>query len=416
MRLRILLLLILSSSWCFSQSKDQYLKTNRFDLRSSDFDFPQADFKIIGFGAYHGAEKTEKAEHLLLDNLLKHKRIKYYLPETDFGIGYYLNEYLKSGDTVLLKDLVKHYGLRVPQEKSIETYQKWKDLKALNDRELVGDRLTVVGIDVMVSYKYSAKLLLECLPMEKGKFESYDHLVNMLKMDTTDYSPNYDSYAKHLLKAFVNTYQDHNAEFQAMPGKKSLVDHLMENMKQTFKKSGREKVIFDNYLALSPLYNFKDAPQFVRMGFFHMEKDRENNNPSFFTRLIENKVYGREEVISIAGFLTKSRVLWDVQYNAQKQYTRYTTQGGFGIGDYWKEYFKGIAKFKRNKLSDLTLFRLNQPNSPYKNNQTDLMEIKGFLKKSNKADLKGKSTTNYFDYAMLISDAVANRPIEELDK
>lgn len=416
MKYRLLAILMVLAQLCFSQSKDQYLKANRFDLRSSDFDFPQADFKIIGFGAYHGAEKTEKAEQLLLDNLLKHKRIKYYLPETDFGIGYYLNEYLKSGDTILLKDLVKHYGRRVPQEKSIETYQKWKDMKVLNDRELAGNRLAVVGIDVMVSYKYSVKLLLEWLPMGKGKFESYDHLGNMLKIDTTDYSPNYDSYAKNLLKAFVNTYQEHPAEFQALPGKKAFVDHLMENIKQTLKKSGREKVIFDNYLALSPLYHFKDAPQFVRMGFFHMEKERENNNPSFFTRLIENKVYGREEVISIAGFLTKSRVLWDVQYNPQNQYTGYTTKGGFGIGDYWKEYFKGIAKFKRNKLSDLTLFRLNQPNSPYKNNQTDLMEIKGFLKKSNKEDLKGKSTTDYFDYALLMTDAEANRPLEELDK
>ena len=46
--------------------------------------------------------------------------------------------------------------------------------------------------------------------------------------------------------------------------------------------------------------------------------------------------------------------------------------------------------------------------------QTDLMEIKLFLKKSNKNDLKGKTTTDYFDYAVLKSNSKASKPIEEL--
>ena len=44
------------------------------------------------------------------------------------------------------------------------------------------------------------------------------------------------------------------------------------------------------------------------------------------------------------------------------------------------------------------------------------MEIKLFLKKSNKNDLKGKTTTDFFDYAILISNSKANKPIEVLDK
>ena len=128
-----------------------------------------------------------------------------------------------------------------------------------------------------------------------------------------------------------------------------------------------------------------------------------------------HNIYKKEEIISIAGFLTKSRVLWDLKYDEKKKYIGYTTEGGYGIGDYWKEYFKGINKLKNNRLSNLTLYRLNNENSPYKKNQTDLMEIKLFLKKSNKNDLKGKTTTDYFDYAILISNSKANKPIEELN-
>jgi hypothetical protein len=400
----------------FSQSKSEYLKNNRFDLLKSNFEFPQKDFKIIGFGAYHGSQETEIVENILLENLIKKNSIKYYLPETDFGIAYYFNQYLKSGDTILLKDLVKHYGERVPQEKTIETYNKWKHIKKINDNQLTKDKIEVVGIDLIVTYKYTSKLLIELFQIEKGKYKSYDNLVEMVKIDTTDYSPNYDSYSKNILKNFITDYENDKTYFHSITNNKIITDNLIENIKLTLKNQDREKIIFENYLHLSQLYNFNSSPQFVRMGFFHIEKDRENNYPSFFTRLIENNIYKKEQIISIVGFLTKSRVLWDLKYNDKKEYISYTTKGGYGIGDYWKEYFKGINKLKKNRLSNLTLYHLNNENSPYKKNQTDLMEIKLFLKKSNKNDLKGKTTTDYFDYAILISNSQANKPIEELGK
>lgn len=414
MKIRILIVLVVFIQSAFSQSKNEYLKNNRFDLLKSNFEFPQKDFKIIGFGAYHGSQETENVENILLQKLIQNKKIKYYLPETDFGIAYYFNQYLKSGDTILLKDLVKHYGNRVPQEKTIETYNKWKNIKKINDNQLPINRIEVVGVDMIVTYKYTSKLLIDFFQAEKGKYKSYDTLVEMVKIDTTDYSPNYDSYSKSVLKNFLTEYENNKTYFQSISKNLKITDNLIENINLTFKKREREKTIYENYLHLSQIYDFKSNPQFVRMGFFHIEKDRENNNPSFFTRLIENNIYKKEDVISIAGFLTKSRVLWDLKYDPKKNYIGYTTEGGYGIGDYWKEFFKGIKKLKRNKLSNLTLYQLNNENSPYKKNQTDLMEIKLFLKKSNKNDLKGKTTTDYFDYAVLISNSKASKPIEEL--
>ncbi|RKS03134.1 hypothetical protein [Flavobacterium sp. 102] len=400
----------------FSQSKNDYLQSNRYDILDASFEFPHSGFKIMGFGAYHGSQETENAEKIILEQLIRKHKIKYYLPETDFGIAYYFNQYLKSGDTLLLKDLVKHYGSRVPQERSIETYNKWKNIKKINDNQSAADKIEVVGIDLIVTYKYTSKLLIELFETGKGKFVSYDNLAAMLKIDTTDYSPNYDSYSKNVLKAFVSDYENNKAYFQSISKNQKITDNLIDNISLTFKKRDREKTIFDNYLSLSELYNFSSNAQFVRMGFFHIEKERENNNPSFFTRLIESNVYKKEEIVAIAGFLTKSRVLWDLKFDDKKKYIGYTTEGGYGIGDYWKEYFKGINKLKRNRLSNLTLYSLNKENSPYTKNETDLMEIKLFLKKSNKNDLKGKTTTDYFDYAILISNSRASTPIDEMDK
>ena len=79
------------------------------------------------------------------------------------------------------------------------------------------------------------------------------------------------------------------------------------------------------------------------------------------------------------GYLTKSEVLWDKIYDENGDYKTYTTEKGFGIGDYWKEYFKGIKELKKTKVSDITLFKLNSENSPYQNG-ADLIEIKLFFK------------------------------------
>ena len=83
----------------------------------------------------------------------------------------------------------------------------------LNDNQLAKDKIEVVGIDLIVTYKYTSKLLIELLQTEKGKYESYDNLVAMVKIDTTDYSPNYDSYSKNILKNFLADYENNKPYF-----------------------------------------------------------------------------------------------------------------------------------------------------------------------------------------------------------
>ncbi|TRZ41826.1 erythromycin esterase family protein [Robertkochia solimangrovi] len=402
----------------YSQSKIAYLEKNRFDLNSSAFDFPERDFNIIGFGAYHGSAKTEQTEYALLRSLTKEGLIQYYLPETDFSIGHFFNEYLQTGDTLLLKDLIYNYGIRVPQERSIETYEKWKKIKELNDDLSGKHKLTVVGIDLLVSYKYTCKHLLEIIDYKQNQEKSLLGIVNMVVSDTTDFSPYYDSYSKKVLKNFVEDYEINPAKFETVIKDKFVFDHLIENLKSTFENFGsssnREKIIYDNYLRLNEYYNFDRKRQFVRFGFFHLEKEREGNNASFFTRLIEGNIYQRNKIITVIGYLTNSRVLWDIVYDDHNNYKSYTTEGGYGIGDYEKEYFLGIGNLKNAKNSDITLFRLNQKNTPYSNGIPDLMEIVMEDDTSNGEQVKGKSTTEFLDYAVLISNSKANTPIEEI--
>ena len=400
----------------FAQSKVEYLRNNRFDLISADFDFPQKDFKILGFGAYHGSAKTEQVENILLKSLTKNGTIKYYLPETDFSIAHYFNKYLQTGDTLLLKDLVFHYGIRVPQEGSIETYKKWIGIKNLNDSLPKDNKLTVVGIDMLVSYKYTSKHLLEIIDYKRNREESFRKVVNMVETDTTDFSPYYDSYSKGILKDFVSDYDKNPSKFDNDINDKFVFGHIINNLKLSFDDSTyREKTIFNNYTHLSSFYKFDQNPQFLRYGFLHLEKEREGNSVSFFRMLIENKIYERNEILSVIGYLTESRVLWDKEYDDDGNYTSFTTEGGYGIGDYEKEYFRGIENLKKTKISDISLFRLNQKNTPYSDGIPDLVEVIMTDEKSNTEEVKGKSTTDFFDYAVLISNSKANTPIEEME-
>ncbi|WP_313377303.1 hypothetical protein [Chishuiella sp.] len=409
-------LVLFSSILAFSQNKLTYLKKNSFDITDKKFTFPQSNFNIIGFGAYHGSEKTEDVEIEIIKSVLKKTSIKYYLPETDLSIAHYFNDFLVTGDTILLKDLIIQYGIRVPQERTIEVYNKWKYLKKINDNLPETDKIKVLGIDLLVSNKYVSRHILEIVKNQNNQFPILSEIDQMVKTDTTSYSTENTSFSSILLKKFITDYENNIEKYEKNITNKFEFNQILKNLKISFSdKSEREKTMYENYLSFSSEYNFKENPQFLRMGFFHLEKSREGKNgyPSFFARLIENKIYSKEKVISIIGFLTKSEVLWDEKYNGQ-QYIGYTTEGGFGIGDYEKEYFRGIQNLKDAKISDETLFRLNKKNSPYLAKEPDLIEVIMTDNDSNSNKVIKTSTLDYLDYAVLISNSKASVPIFEM--
>ena len=414
----ILICLLLSTLFSFSQTKKEYLTKQRFDLHDTSFSFPQKDFKIIGFGAYHGSVKTEATAINLLQSLLRSTDIAYYLPETDYSVAHYFEQFLKTGDTLLLKDLVIHYGTNVPQERSIAVYKKWKKLKEINDQLPSYKKLKVIGIDILTNYKYTTKHLLELLDENQIQSEALNELQQMIKLDTTDYSTRYDSYSKGVLKRFISDVDKRSIIYKSSINDTVTWNHIVKNIKITFTNFSRlrEPTIYQNYIDLSVRFDFRNNPQFLRMGFSHLEKSREGKEgyPYFFTRLIENNIYKKEEVISVIGYLTNSEVLWDELYDDNGKYKGFTTEAGFGIGDYEKEYFRGIDNLKKTKISDQTLFRLNAKNTPYSDNMPDLIDIIMTDEKSNSEAVKGMSTTEFIDYAILISDSPASKPIYEL--
>ena len=227
-----------------------------------------------------------------------------------------------------------------------------------------------------------------------------------------------NAFLKKQLRDFIKDYEEKKTTYEMKISDTAIFNHIISNLKKELGPySPREPRILSNYVFLKKQYDLDGAMQFFRYGVFHIMKEKINGRSTFFNQLIENDLYKKEEVLSIQGFLTKSRVLWEIKKDKRTNYVGFTTKGGVGIADYWLEYYKGIKHLKRNKKSNITCYFLNGKNGPYKKENTfELVEIKKLFGRNFWNLERDKNTTDYIDYAILISNSKANRPLEELKK
>ena len=423
MKSNFIIVLLFLSQITFAQNRKAYLAENRVDLRQRNSTLiSETDFNIIGFGAYHGSAKTYEAELVLLNSLAEHALLDYYVVEGNMSQAHFFQEYLQNGDENLLKELVDAYQTIVVQEGTIDTYNFWRKLRsqALSYPE---QPLHIIGCDIVWEYKFPIRHLLE-LTEDDNTWQEREGLKALLRKDKLDFSVwgNQTSEVSNALKKFVNAYLLNSEVYERHLKDQAtfnfLINSINHNFQEVFEKDqnriDREEIIYDNFLVLHEKLSLGDKRLFAKYGVFHIQKAREDDYPSFFTRLIENNVYERDQVITINAYLTKSKSLGRKLYDENGHYNSYSTYSGVDLDDHWKSHFKGIRRLKRAKASDLTLFKLNQVDSPY-SVSTDLIEIKIPFKDYNGSDLKGKNTLQFIDYALLIVHSDEQVPMEEME-
>lgn len=400
------ILFLLHAVLVFAQDKEKYLSQHKSKLDAS-YSLPESNAKIIGFGAYHGSAKTEDAELFILQSLLNRQGVDYYFAETDISLAHYFNEYLSTGDEALLKDLIIHYGTRVPQERTVNVLEKWKRIKALNDKLPKNKKITVLGSDIIVSNKYTYRHLLSLIKDTKN-WPMAQELQKTVDIDTTDYSANYKSFSAKQLKDFIADYEVQPSAYSKLIKDKKMFDYIISNIKiRQLKDFNREEEMYHNYLKLRDMYKLKGKTQFFRLGFFHIMKHKEGNTAPFFSMLIDNTIYKKEQIVTVMGYFTKSEVIWDDIFDNNGHYLYSTTEGDFGIGDAPNEFFQGIDALKDQSTTDICIFKLNAPGSPYNAaGCSDMIEI--VYNPPQKVEYGVSSTTDFIDYAVLISNSPAS--------
>jgi hypothetical protein len=112
-----------------------------------DDNFYSSDVFLLG--EIHGYADNQKLDKELLFFLNKKLNLKYYIAEMDSSNATKLNSFLSNPvkDKALLKEVVTAIRKRIPQQSSLELYQKWAEIYDYNQKLADSSKFTVIGID-----------------------------------------------------------------------------------------------------------------------------------------------------------------------------------------------------------------------------------------------------------------------------
>ncbi len=125
-----------------------------FSGNSSDaipvFDETFYNNKVFMLGENHGFAAVQKIDELLFKHLNQKIGLRYYIGEMDSIRAKRLTQFLsaETKDTALLAQVVRDIKIRIPQQSSVELYQKWMNMYDYNQTLPDSLKLEVLGIDI----------------------------------------------------------------------------------------------------------------------------------------------------------------------------------------------------------------------------------------------------------------------------
>ena len=126
---------------------NQYLEANQTILNNETEYAPSEEHRVFLFGAIHGTQLTQEADFILLKKHVEANRVRIYLPEMDGCLAFFLNNYLETGDKTSLQEVVALYRRFVPQDASVEFFQKWQSIYEWNVKRPKAQRIKVMGAE-----------------------------------------------------------------------------------------------------------------------------------------------------------------------------------------------------------------------------------------------------------------------------
>lgn len=133
------------------------LNNNAYDTEKQLFDEDTYASNLILLGESHGLADVQTIDKFLFLHLNQKTGLRYYVAEMDSIRANMLNHFLykTEKDTVLLKQVVLAIKQRIPQQSSMELYQKWLDIYDYNQTLPDSQKIAVIGIDTDFNIKSS---------------------------------------------------------------------------------------------------------------------------------------------------------------------------------------------------------------------------------------------------------------------
>ena len=404
-----------------NSAKQKYLLENyevlSFD-KQNQFKFFDKEFyanQVFLLGEMHGTADSYRVQQLLVDELKKKTDFKYYFIELGYLQTIGVNEYLKTGNESKLNQVIETIkgGFGYSRDyRNIFTH-----VYELNRKLPEKDRIRFFGVDgfspTRESFAYLVKILTDS-GYKKGsqknvdKIYTFDSIPYTYKDWTTffadlskDLETNKTVYRQILGDKFWEfefLLDNFNASFniETVRNVKPLSEQETENV--------RDAQMAKNFAALYQHLNLKRQKIFGFFGREHTYKDSGKRTNWMTARIKEANPHLK--IVTAALRYMESQFMIPTYFLEQQFGTKQEKlyfYGGFQNDN--SPFVKALGIEDLNAVapeSEAVLFRLNAKNSPY-NSLPDLVdEI---------AD--GKSTTDYFDYAVLLRKSKAAIPISE---
>ena len=399
---------------------NQYLEANQMPLSLDNEHSPSEEHRIFLFGAIHGTQLTQEADLILLKKHVESNRVRIYLSEIDGCLAFFLNTYLETGNPKVLREVVDLYKDFVPQDASVEFLQKWEAIYDWNAKRPKSQRIKVMGAEPLLSEKLALRMLraLNKKAVRSNQLIRSILKVNQVPEDTTfiltgnEIETVYTPLVRNLLRDWNADPQQYRGLFGSEYWQFAL---LMKNIERNLNPNdweGREAEIFENLLFLDQLVDLKKLGVYGHYGFTHLLQAPVNDFLPLAGLLNEHSRF-QGVVYSYLGLLSNCEVLWERKYDKAGQYIGFKVTS-WQDGDNLFEKQAGLRYLRKIAATQpLTLFELDQPDSPF---NKELWFVNASRGKRLWRVEANRSTLDYIQAVVLVQNSPANTPIEEMER
>ena len=375
----------------------QYLQTNATDIRDPAVNWEQvfdSSFyknEIFWIGETHAIVNSYDAKWILFKQIHKRTGFKYYLLESSRITEIYLNNYLLTGDEKFLqRDFAARNGT---MGCNMDEYEFCRKLFRYNQELPVAKRVEFVSIDIEHQYvetdQYIRSLFREPdVPGDTGDIlhqslhtkGDYRNSYRKIWMDLNADSSRYRNLLKENFETFRYLVRNINYVFLA---------RASSNWGQT-----RDSMMFENYKARQVTHDFQKLKVFAYFGTIHCYLER-TRHAEGIAYLIKNSTPPLKSVsvMMIYSNCMAMRPMWMMpksRRSSQSNEMDYTTAP---VND---DRWHVVGKLSQNGYN---LVDITRKDSPFQRSGKFVYDLD-----------KGKFTTDYFQYMLIIKNSPASLP------
>jgi hypothetical protein len=380
-----------------------YLKENSISLQSENpawnnvFDDTFYQNQVFLLGERHGIAYSYDVLWQFVSHLKAKTNFKYYLLEAPLYWEINLNQYFETGnESYLKKPFQEAKGTFYANQ---DFYNFYKKLYKLNQSLAPNDRIEFVSIDVEHQYKYSHAMLLDLLKKYPKSAADDGGFVKFF----FDNDPEKSNEYKKTYRLYQNKWNENKPALKQVLGTDfERIDYLIRNINFKFeanddpKDLARDSLMYLNFQYRAAQLDFAQKKIFGFMGIDHCYTEATPKFKYFAAYLPKNQykttstimLYANSETLMPNHYLPKF-----LRFLGGKN-GYFTTK--MRSNDRPFEYQKKIGLLKDIAQDKLTLFKLNQPQSPFKKHSVFVDNLK-----------TTQPTTDFMQYIVLVPHSPA---------